>query len=227
MKYEIHGTVFQSVDVCLQPGESVYTQRGGMAWQQGDIEMATDTKGGLMAGLGRMLAGESLFMVTYRCRQGESRIVFAPSAPGKAIAMNLTAGQSLICQKGAFMAAESTVKLELAFQKKLGSGLFGGEGFILQRVSGPGTVWLEIPGEVREYTLGAGEVIKVQPGYMAFFEPSVTYDIVTVKGVKNILFGGEGLFLAAMKGPGKIWLQTMPLSTLAASLVPLLPFKQS
>ncbi|HOR00844.1 MAG TPA: AIM24 family protein, partial [Anaerolineae bacterium] len=142
MKYEIHGTVFQSVDVHLRQGESVYTQRGGMAWQTGEIEMSTGTKGGLMAGLGRMLAGESLFLTTYTCARGQGTVVFTPSAPGKAVAMSLTAGQSLICQKGAFLAAESTVKLETAFQKRLGAGLFGGEGFILQKVSGPGTIWL-------------------------------------------------------------------------------------
>ncbi len=226
MKYEIHGTVFQSVDVHLQAGESVYTQRGGMAWQRGAIEMSTNAKGGLMAGLGRMLAGESLFMTTYTCRAGEGVITFAPGAPGKAVGMSLTAGQSLICQKGAFLAAESTVKLETAFQKRLGAGLFGGEGFILQKVTGPGTVWLEIPGEVRDYALGPGETMQVDPGYVAFFEPTVSYDIVTVKGVKNVIFGGEGLFLAALRGPGRVWLQTMPLTVLAAGLVPLMPFKK-
>ncbi len=226
MRYEIHGTVFQSVDVYLQPGEAVYTQRGGMAWQRGEIEMATNAKGGLMAGLGRVLAGESLFMTTYTCRRGEGLIVFTPGAPGKAIAMTLGPGQSLICQKGAFLAAESTVKLETAFQKRLGAGLFGGEGFILQRVTGPGTVWLEIPGEVREYTLQPGDTMRVDPGYVALFEPTVSYDIVMVKGVANILLGGEGLFLAELRGPGKLWLQTMPLTTLAASLIPYMPAKK-
>ncbi len=226
MKYEIHGTVFQSVDIYLQAGESVYTQRGGMAWQRGAIEMSTNTKGGLMAGLGRMLAGESLFMTTYTCRQGEGLVVFTPGAPGKAIAMTLGAGQCLICQKGTFLAAESSVKVEMAFQKRLGAGLFGGEGFILQKVSGPGTIWLEIPGEVREYALGPGEALQVDPGYVALFEPTVAYDIVMVKGIKNLVFGGEGLFLANLRGPGRVWLQTMPLTALAANLVPLLPFKR-
>jgi uncharacterized protein (TIGR00266 family) len=226
MRYEIHGSVFQSVDVYLQAGESVYTQRGGMAWQRGAIEMSTNAKGGLMAGLGRMLAGESLFMSTYTCKQGEGLIVFTPGAPGKVLAMNLVAGQDLICQKGTFLAAESSVKLATAFQKRLGAGLFGGEGFILQKVSGPGTVWLEIPGEVREYALGAGEVMRVDPGYVAFFEPTVSYDITMVKGVKNVLLGGEGIFLAALSGPGKVWLQTMPLTALAANLIPLMPFKR-
>jgi len=226
MKYEIHGTVFQSVEVHLTQGESVYTQVGGMAWQTGDIEMATNTKGGLFAGLGRALAGESLFLTTYTCKSGEAMITFTPSAPGKALGGTLAAGQSLICQKGAFLAAESAVKLEMAFQKKFGAGLFGGEGFVLQKITGPGTFWLEIPGEVREYTLAPGQMMKVDPGYLALMEPTVKYDITLVKGVANVLFGGEGLFLATLTGPGKVWLQTMTMSTLAGRLVPFLPFKK-
>ena len=227
MRFELHGSVFQCVDVHLRAGEAVYTQAGGMAWQTGEIEMATSTRGGLMAGLGRMLAGESLFMTTYTCRSSESMIVFAPDAPGKVLPFQLAAGQSLICQKGAFLAAETSVKFEIAFQKRLGAGLFGGEGFILQKLSGPGTVWLEVPGEVREYTLGANDRMKVDPGYVALFEPTVSYDITMVKGVTNVLFGGEGLFLAELRGPGEVWLQTMPLSTLAATIAKLLPFKKS
>ena len=131
MRYEIHGTVFQSADVYLEQGESVYTQMGGMAWQRGEIEMSTNTKGGLMAGLGRMLAGDSLFMTSYTCKKGQGMITFTPSAPGKALAFTLVAGQSILAQKGAFLAAESSVKVEMAFQKKLGAGFFGGEGFVL------------------------------------------------------------------------------------------------
>lgn len=226
MKYEIHGTVFQSVDVNLSQGESVYTQVGGMAWQMGDIAMSTNTKGGLMAGLGRALMGESLFMTTYTCHSGEATIVFTPSAPGKVLGGALAAGQSLVCQKGAFLVAESSVKLEMAFQKKLGASLFGGEGFILQKLTGPGTFFLEIPGEVREYTLSAGQIMKVDPGYLALMEPSIKYDIVMVKGVTNMLFGGEGLFLATLTGPGRVWLQTITVSGLASVLTPFLPFKK-
>jgi uncharacterized protein (TIGR00266 family) len=226
MRYEIAGTVFQSVDVHLSAGESVYTQVGGMAWMSGDIEMSTNTKGGLMAGLGRMLAGDSLFMTTYTCKNGEGLITFTPGAPGKALALTLGAGESIIAQKGAFMAAESAVTVEIAFQKKFGAGLLGGEGFILQKITGPGTVWLEIPGEVREYDLAAGQMMKVDPGYVALFQPSVQYDIAMVKGIKNVLFAGEGLFLATMKGPGKIWLQTFTLPNLAGLLVPYMPFKK-
>jgi uncharacterized protein (TIGR00266 family) len=227
MRYEITGTLLQSVDVHLGPGESVYTESGGMAWMRGDIEMKTGTKGGLMAGLGRKLAGESLFMTTYTCRRGEGLVVFTPEAPGRVLDFRLEAGQSLICQKDAFMCAEASVKLEMHFRKKLGAGLFGGEGFILQKVTGPGIAFLEIPGDVREYTLAAGEKMQVDPGHIALFDPTVNYDITTVKGVANILFSGEGLFLATMAGPGRIWLQSMPLSNLAGKLAKYMPTKSS
>jgi uncharacterized protein (TIGR00266 family) len=227
MRYEILGTLLQSVDVHLSQGESIYTESGGMAWMRGDIEMKTSTKGGLMAGLGRKLAGESLFMTTYTCRSGDGLVVFTPEAPGKVLDFQLGAGQSLICQKDAFMCAEASVKLEMHFRKKLGAGFFGGEGFILQKVTGPGTVFLEIPGEVREYTLVAGETMQVDPGHIALFEPTVSYDIATVKGVANILFSGEGLFLAMLRGPGRIWLQSLPLSNLAGKLARYMPMKRS
>ena len=225
MRYEIHGTLLQSVDIHLSKGESVYTESGGMAWMMGDVEMKTGAKGGLMAGLGRKLAGESLFMTTYTCRSSEGVVVFTPEAPGKVLDFRLGPAQSLICQKDAFMCAESSVKLEMHFRKKLGAGLFGGEGFILQKVTGPGTVFLEIPGEVREYTLAAGETMKVDPGHIALFEPTVKYDITRVKGVANILFSGEGLFLAQLAGPGRVWLQSMPLSNLAGKLAKYMPTK--
>ncbi len=225
MQYEVKGSFLQTVDVHLNAGESVYTESGGMAWMKGDIEMKTNTKGGLMAGLGRKLAGESFFMTTYTCRSGQGLVVFTPEAPGKVLDFQLAAGQTLICQKDAFMFAEESVKLETAFRKKLGAGVFGGEGFILQKVTGPGAVFLEIPGEVREYELTTGEVMQVDPGHIALFEPTVDYDIKTVKGVANVLFSGEGLFLATLKGPGHIWLQSLPLANLASKLARYMPTK--
>lgn len=223
MNYEIHGTVMQAVDVHLREGESVFTESGGMAWMKGDVEMATNTRGGLMSGLGRALTGESLFMTTYTCNRGKAVVTFTPETPGKVVAFDLGEGESLICQKDAFMAADETVQLAMHFRKKLGAGLFGGEGFILQKVTGPGTVLLEIPGEVREYELAGGEGMKVDPGHIAAFEPTVDYDIARVRGVKNILFSGEGLFLATLSGPGKVWLQSMPLANLARKLANYLP----
>lgn len=227
MRYEIHGTVLPTLEVYLSNGESMYTESGGMAWMKGNIEMTTNTKGGLMKGLGRALAGESLFMTTYTSHDPEALIVFTPEAPGHIIDVRLEAGQSLICQKDAFMCAQDSVEMKMHFRKKLGAGFFGGEGFILQQISGPGFAFLEIPGEVREYSLQAGETMKVDPGHIACFEPSVHYDITTVKGLTNVLFGGEGLFLATLTGPGRIWLQSLPLSNLAAKLAKYMPAKSS
>ncbi|MBN1934524.1 MAG: TIGR00266 family protein [Anaerolineae bacterium] len=225
MEYKIHGTVMQTLDVQLRQGESIYTESGGMAWMSGNIEMETNTKGGLLKGLGRTLAGESLFMTTYTCQSEWGLITFTPEAPGKVLDFTLEAGRSLICQKDSFMCAQDTVKLEMHFRKKLGAGLFGGEGFVLQKVTGPGTVFLEVAGEVREYDLKAGQVMKVDPGHLALYEPTVNYDITMVKGVANMLFGGEGLFLATLTGPGKVWLQSLPLSNLAQKLARYLPSK--
>jgi uncharacterized protein (TIGR00266 family) len=225
MRYEVHGTVLPSVDVWLQPGESVYTESGGMAWMTGEIEMTTNTRGGLMAGLGRKLAGESLFMTTYTCRAGSGMITFTPEAPGRIMVFDLPAGASLICQKDAFMAAQESVSLEMHFRKSLGAGLFGGEGFVLQKITGPGVVFIEISGEVRDYMLQPGEIMKVDPGHIALYEPSVSYDIAAVKGITNVLFSGEGLFLATLRGPGRIWLQSMPINNLAAKIRKYIPSK--
>jgi uncharacterized protein (TIGR00266 family) len=223
VEYYITGEVMQTLDIRLQPGEAIYTESGGMAWMTGDIEMSTDTRGGLLKGLGRSLAGESLFMTTYRCRSGAGMVVFTPESPGKILPLDLAPGQSMICQKDAFMCAVDSVTLEMHFRKRLGAGLFGGEGFVLQKLTGPGLAFAEIAGEVREYTLQAGQMMMVDPGHIALYEPTVDYSIERVKGVKNILFGGEGLFLATLKGPGKIWLQSMPLSNLAGKLARYLP----
>jgi uncharacterized protein (TIGR00266 family) len=226
MDYQISGTVMESVDIHLKQGESVYTESGGMAWMRGVFEMDTNTRGGLGAGLGRMLAGESLFLTNYTCKSPDGLITFTPEVPGKVIAVPLAAGQAIICQKDAFMCAEESVSLEMHFRKRLGAGLFGGEGFILQKISGPGTAFVEIPGEVRMIELGSGEKIQVDPGHIAMFEPTVDYDISTVKGIKNVLFAGEGLFLATLQGPGKIWLQSLPLSNLAMKLARYMPSKR-
>ena len=225
MQYKKSGTLMESVDIHLKQGESIYSESGGMAWMRGSFKMDTSTRGGLGAGLGRMLAGESLFLTTYTCQSQDGLITFTPEVPGKVVDLNLASGQSLICQKDAFMCAEESVKIEMHFRKRLGAGLFGGEGFILQKISGPGTAFVEIPGEVRVIELNAGEIMKVDPGHIAMFEPTVDYDIAAVKGLKNVLFAGEGLFLATLEGPGKVWLQTLPLSNLAMKLSRYMPAK--
>ena len=227
MRYAISGTVLQALEVELSQGDSIFTESGGMAWMSDGIDMTTNTKGGLMSGLGRALAGESLFMTTYTCSVPKAMITFTPEAPGKVIPIQLAPNQTIIAQKDSFMCAQSSVSMEIHFRKKLGTGLFGGEGFILQKLTGPGMAFLEIPGEVKEYNLVAGQRLKIDPGHIAAFDPSVTYDITMVKGLKNMMFSGEGLFLATLTGPGKVWLQTMPISNLAQAIRKYIPTKSS
>jgi len=223
MEYKIHGTVMQALEVTLAQGESIYTESGGMAWMTDGIDMKTNSKGGIGKALGRVLSGESFFMTTYTCRAPKGMITFTPESPGKVIPLNLQAGFSMICQKDAFMCAQESVELAMHFRKRLGTGLFGGEGFILQKLTGPGLAWVEIAGEVQMVELAAGEKLKIDPGHIAMYEPSCDYDVEMIKGVMNWLGGGEGLFLATITGPGKVWLQTLPLSNLAGSLKRYLP----
>lgn len=225
MQYQVKGEIFPFAEFQLTRGESVFTESGGMAWMSEGIKMATSSRGGLMAGLGRALAGESLFMVSYSCEAESGSVVFTPEVPGRILDMTLDPGQSMICQKDTFLCAEESVELKMHFHKRLGAGLFGGEGFILQKVTGPGTVFFAIPGEMQERTLASGEKLLIDPGHIAMFEPTVDYEINMVQGIKNVLFAGEGLFLATLKGPGKVWLETMPLSNLAAKIARYIPSK--
>ena len=226
MEYKVNGTTMQVVEVELNAGEAVYTESGGMTWMSEGIEMDTGMKGGLLSGLKRSLSGESMFLTTYRAKT-HSKITFASEYIGRIIDLTLADGESIICQKDAFMCAQEGVKLDIHFQKKLGAGLFGGEGFILQKVTGPGLAILELSGEIVEKTLEEGEKLKVNPGYVAAFQPTVKYDMERVKGIKNIVFGGEGMFLATVTGPGKVWLQTMPMPTLAGALLKYLPIPKA
>ena len=226
MKYKLRGQDLPVVDIELEPGEHVFTESGGMSWMSANMGMETNTRGGVMGGIGRMFAGESLFLTSYFAESGPGLVSFASEFPGKVIPMKLKAGESVIAQKDAFMVAEGSVTLKTHFRKRLGTGLFGGEGFFLQEVIGPGTAFLELAGEVTEYKLDAGQQLKVDQGYIAAYEPSVDFDLTRVKGVKNILFSGEGLFLATLTGPGKVWLQSMPIAALARKLLPYLPKKR-
>ncbi len=217
MEFKIVGTSMQTLLVDLDAGESMYTERGGMAWMS-NVAMDTGAKGGLMKGLGRMMSGESLFMTTYTAKRGGGRVAFTPEAPGRVVEIALKPNQSLLCQRDAFMCAQESVDLSMHLHKRLGAGLFGGEGFFLQKVTGPGYAFMEIAGETYKITLSPNEVIEVDPGHLALFEPTVDFDITRVKGVKNMLVGGEGLFLAKLTGPGDVWLQSLPLPNLAAKL---------
>jgi uncharacterized protein (TIGR00266 family) len=223
VKYELRGDTLPVVILTLEQGESVFTESGGMSWMSEGFEMKTNMKGGIFGGIARTLAGESLFMTTYTMNKASGIIAFSSSFPGKIVPIHLQAGESIICQKSVFLCAEHSVKLATHLKKKLGAGFFGGEGFILQKVTGPGWCFLEIDGEAVEYQLGSGEKMKVDTGHVAVFESSVNYDIEMVKGFRNILFGGEGLFLTTLQGPGKVWLQSMPINNLAARIIPYIP----
>jgi uncharacterized protein (TIGR00266 family) len=223
MKYRITGTSMQALDILLTRGEALITEVGGMSWMRGQVDMKTNMPGGLLGGLSRAVAGESVFLTTYTCMGDQAVITFTPEAPGSIIPIELAAGQSVIAQRDAFMCASAGVTLEIHLRQRLGVGLFGGEGFILQKITGPGTAFFEIDGEVVEVDLAAGETMRVDPGHIALFEPTVTNRIEMVKGVTNVLFGGEGLFLATVTGPGKVWLQTMPLNNLISKIIAKLP----
>jgi uncharacterized protein (TIGR00266 family) len=222
LRYEISGTTMQTVSIDLDPGETIVSQTHQMAWMSDGIDMDTHTGGGFFAGLKRAVSGGSLFVTEYRATT-RSHVAFAPRFPGKILAFKLGAGQSLICRKETFLCAERSVGLDIALQQRLGAGLFAGEGFILQRVTGPGTVFLDLSGEVIEKSLAPGERLRVHAGHIGIQEPSISTDIAMVRGVRNILFGGEGLFLATLTGPGRLWLQSMPILNLAEEIARHLP----
>ena len=223
MDYEIKGTVMQTVEIALNQGESVFTESGGMAWMTDNVEMKTEMKGGLMGALQRAVTRESIFMTDYVCTAGQGYVTFTTETPGKIVPMQLDPGQSLICQRDAFMVAQEGVVLEMHMHKRLGAALFGGEGIFLQKITGPGLALMELAGEIAEYSLEPGQRLKVDPGHIAMMDPTVDFDITMVKGIKNIFFAGEGLFLAQVTGPGRVWLQSMPLANLAMRLIPYLP----
>lgn len=221
--YQILGTVMQSLSIRMRTQQTIYSESGSLSWMADGINMNTNMGGGLGGLFKRAISGESLFLVDYTAAREGALIAFSSEVPGKIIPVNLAQGQSLITQKDSFLTAEKSVNMTISFRRKLGTGLFGGEGFVLQKFDGPGTLFAALDGEVVEYTLTAGERLKVDTGHIAMFEPTVSYDIEMVKGFKNILFGGEGLFFATLTGPGRIWLQTMPLSKLAGAIMAYLP----
>lgn len=203
-------------------GEAMYTQSGGMAWMSEGLTLDSNIKGGLMKGIGRMFTGESLFMATYTAVRPDCIIAFASTVPGRILPVDMSR-TSLICQKGAFLCAQPTVEVSTVFTKKISAGFFGGEGFILQQLKGSGMAFLEVDGDVVEKTLAPGEVMKVDTGNVFAFEPTVSYEIETIKGVKNMLFGGEGLFLTRLTGPGKIYMQTMNIAEFTGRIAQGLP----
>ncbi|MCM1161415.1 MAG: TIGR00266 family protein [Roseburia sp.] len=226
MQYKILGDTMPAVEVTFDaPGESMYTQSGGMAWMTEGISMDSNMRGGIGKSIGRMFAGESLFMATYKAERAGSTIAFASTVAGEVMPVNIGPNGGLICQKGAFLCAQEGVNLSVTFTKKFSAGLFGGEGFILQDISGNGMVFLEIDGNKIIKDLAPGEVLKVDTGNVVAFEKTVSYEIETVKGLKNIFLGGEGLFLTRLVGPGKVILQTQNFNEFAGRIIRMVPSK--
>ncbi len=205
------------------PGESMYTQSGGMAWMSDGISMDSNMRGGLGKSIGRMFSGESLFMATYKAERPGAMVAFASTVAGEVLPIDVGQNGGMICQKGAFLCAQETVNLNVTFTKKFSAGLFGGEGFILQDISGTGMVFLEIDGNKVVKDLAPGEVLKVDTGNVVAFERSVAYEIETVKGLKNIFLGGEGLFLTKLTGPGRVILQTQNFNEFAGRIIRMVP----
>ncbi len=216
MRYEIKGEPMPVVLVYLDANECVKCQKGAMSWMTPNMKMSTGT-GGIGKAFSKMFSGESMFQNTYVSEGGPGMIAFASSVPGSIIPFDISRGD-MIVQKGGYLASEPQIELSIAFQKKIGAGFFGGEGFIMQRLHGNGIAFVEIDGYVVEYNLQPGQQMLIDTGYLAAMECTCSMDIQTVKGVGNVLFGGEGLFNTIVTGPGKIYLQTMPLSNLASAV---------
>ena len=221
MQYELKGGAFPVVVCRLNSGESMITEKGSMVWMTPNMEMTT-TGGGIGKMFSKALTGESMFQNIWTAN-GDAMIAFGSSFPGRIVPIEVGPGKSWILQKRSFLAAERGVELSMHFNKKAKTGIFGGEGFIMQKLSGSGIAFAEIDGDLVEYDLAAGQQIIVDTGNVAGFEESVSIDTQMVKGTKNIFLGGEGMFNTVLTGPGRIWLQTMPISNVAAAIAPMLP----
>lgn len=224
MKYEIKGEPFPIVICHLESGEQMITEKGSMVWQTPNISMET-TGGGIGKMFSKALSGESMFQNIYTANDGAGMITFGSSFPGKIIPLEISPGKEMILQKKAFLASEAGVNLDIFFNKKLGAGFFGGEGFIMQKLYGNGIAFMEIDGELVEYELAPEQQLVVDTGYLAAFETSVSMDIQQVAGLKNKFLGGEGFFNTVLTGPGKVCLQTMPVSNVAEAIKPFIPTK--
>ena len=229
IEYKIYGDDMQTVEVELDPGEGVRAETGAMLYMEDGIEMQTSTGGGVFSGFKRMITGESFFISTFLYHgSGKGHVAFGAPYPGKIIPLDLSnMGREFLCQKDAFLCAASGIDIDIAFTKRLGAGLFGGEGFILQRLSGDGLAFVHAGGTIIERDLAPGERLRLDTGCLVAFSPTIQYDIQFVGGFKNALFGGEGLFLAVLKGPGKVYIQSLPFSRLADRIYAAARFKQT
>lgn len=223
MRYEIIGKTVPAVEFTLNRGESIYSQRGGMTWQTDGINMKTNARGGVMKSLGRMFTGESIFMNTYTANVDEAKVAFATTVPGDIVSVNVGENNGFTVQKSAFLCAEPGVDMSIAFTKKFSAGLFGGEGFVLQKAKGNGMLFLEVDGDPVERILAPGEVLKVDTGNVVGFEGTVSYGIETVKGLGNIFLSGEGLFLTKLVGPGRVIIQSQNFGDFAGKILGMMP----
>ncbi|MEP6669297.1 MAG: TIGR00266 family protein [Chthoniobacter sp.] len=230
MQHEIIGTTMPVLSITLDSGERVIAVSGELSWMTSSIQMNTSTSaggggGGFFGALKRVVGGGSLFMTEYRAEGATGVVAFATKLPGHILPVEVVAGRSYMIHRHGFLCGTSGVELGAGFQQSLGAGVFGGSGFILQKMSGAGTAWIELGGEIVTYDLAAGETMRVHPGHVGMFEDSVTFEITRIKGIANMLFGGDGIFLAALTGPGRIWLQTLTVSNLAHAIIPFIPAK--
>lgn len=228
MDAKIVGTVMPVLELNMQPGEKVFAESGELAWMSMAIQMQTGMsvggqQGGFLGALGRAVAGGTFFMTEYTAAGGPGLLSFASKLPGQILPMEISAGQGYLCHRHGFMCATPGVQYSIGIQQRLGAGVFGGTGFRMQRLQGQGTAWVELSGEVVTYDLQAGNTLRVHPGNVGMFQESVQFNIVTVPGIQNMLFGGQGLFLAALTGPGRVWLQSMSMQHLAHAIQEYLP----
>jgi len=227
MKYSLQGTTMQILNVELEEGEKIFSESGRLVFMSDNVKMDTEVKGGFFAGLKRKFAGESFFMVNFIPLGGTGLMGFGSEFPGKIIPLEIKPGEEIIAQKDAFLLAEESVKLDATFTRKISAGFLGGEGLILIKMQGPGLAFFNVGGEVSQIDLKPEEKIRIDTGNLAMFDASVDYSVERVKGVKNIIWGGEGLFLATCTGPGRVWVQSLPISELAGKIAEYLPGRKT
>lgn len=227
MQTRIQGTVMPVLEVRLDPNESVFAESGELSWMTSSIQMTTHTQmgggGGLFGVFKRVVSGGSLFMTEYRAAQAPGEVAFATKVPGHIVPVSVSPGSEYLVHRHGFLCATPQVTIGVGFQQSLGAGIFGGNGFVLQKLGGNGTAWLELSGELIRKDLAPGETLRVHPGHVGAFQASVSFQITTVPGIKNAIFGGDGIFLASLTGPGTVWLQTLPISRLAHQIAEYLP----
>ncbi|ATL66609.1 TIGR00266 family protein [Nocardia terpenica] len=229
MDARILGTVMPVLEVTLNPGDSVVAEAGQLSWMTDSIRLHTSTRGvsgGVLGTMRRAIAGAGLFMTEYTAARRPGTVAFAAKLPGRIVPVTVERGVEYLLHRHGFLCASGDVRVTLSFQRRLGAGIFGGAGFTLQRVSGTGAAWAELSGEIVQYDLGPGETLRVHPGHVGMFDATVRFDITVMRGIRNILFGGDGLFLAALTGPGRVWLQSMTIANLAHAITPYLPLPE-